>query len=84
MSQPLAGVCVLDFSTLLPGPLAIDLPVQSALAQYTAPGTRRLVGTETCSAVLAMKWPIFEFPQGAVGGVTADPHGVPSAGPPAS
>jgi len=22
MSQPLAGVCVLDFSTLLPGPLA--------------------------------------------------------------
>src|SRR5580692_11361507 len=39
-------------ASLLPG-FWIDLPVQSAPAQYTAPGMRRFVGTETISAVFA-------------------------------
>src|SRR5215469_16745368 len=38
--------------------------LQSASAQYTAPGTRRLVGTETTSAVFARNLPIVEFPHG--------------------
>src|SRR6266404_7962623 len=60
----------------------IDLPAQSAPAQYTAPGTRRAVGRETCSAVFAMFWPIAELPHGAV---PPPVHaGLPSAGPPAS
>src|SRR5882672_1927518 len=68
--------------SLLPGPLRIDLPAQSAPAQYTAPGTRRAVGRETCSAVFAMFWPIAELPHGAV---PPPVHaGLPSAGPPAS
>src|SRR5258705_10729027 len=60
----------------------IDLPAQSAPAQYTAPGMRRSVGRETCSAVFAMFWPIAELPHGAV---PPPVHaGLPSAGPPAS
>ena len=35
--------------SLLAGPLAIDLPVQSAPAHYTAPGTRRLGGSGLAS-----------------------------------
>ncbi len=53
--------------------------LQSASAQYTAPGTRRFVGTGTCSAVFAMFAAMVEFPHGAV-----VPVQVPSAGPPAS
>src|SRR5215470_13806368 len=64
------------------GPLAIDSALQSALAQYTAPGTRSAGGRLTCSAVLAMNWPIEELPHGAVPPpVQAE---LPSAGPPAS
>src|ERR1700756_769457 len=48
------------------GPVAIEDPVQSALAQYTAPGTRNAGGTGTCSAVFAIKLPIAELPHGAV------------------
>src|ERR1700730_6044551 len=66
-------------ASLLPGPLAIDLPPQSAPAQYTAPGTRRATGTETCSAVLAMFAAIVALPPGAVEEVQAR-----LAGPPAS
>src|ERR1700730_8696794 len=40
--------------SLLPGPAAIEWPLQSAPAQYTAPGTRRGTGTETYSAVFAI------------------------------
>src|SRR5437016_5040978 len=68
--------------SLLPAPAAIEWPVQSAPAQYTAPGTRRAAGRETCSAVFAMFWPIAELPHGAV---PPPVHaGLPSAGPPAS
>src|ERR1700726_4340811 len=42
----------------------IDLPAQSAPAQYTAPGTRRLVGTEIVSAVLARFLAIVDVPHG--------------------
>src|SRR5882672_11417833 len=58
----------------LPAPVAIDAPEQSALAQYTAPGTRRLLGRWTVSSVLARPAATVEVP----------PPGVPSAGPPAS
>ena len=34
-------------------PVAIDLPAQSAVAQYTAPGMRSGVGRETCSTEFA-------------------------------
>src|SRR6516164_7662069 len=68
--------------SLLPGPFAIDLPVQSAFAQYTAPGTRRLVGTEMTSAVFASMLPMLEEPHG--GDPAAPQSGEPSAGPPAS
>jgi hypothetical protein len=68
---------------LVPG-VAIENPVQSAVVQYTAPGTCRAVGTDTVSKVFAMFPAIVELPHGAVGGLTALPHGVPSAGPPAS
>src|SRR3979411_3135645 len=34
-------------------PLRIEWPVQSALLQYTAPGTRSAVGSDTVSNVLA-------------------------------
>src|SRR5882724_13573467 len=51
---PVVGLVV----QLLGGSLALrgqtDLPVQSALAQYTEPGTRRATGTETRSAVSAI------------------------------
>src|SRR6202171_1673093 len=67
-------------AALLPGPFLIEAPVQSAVAQYTAPGTRRFVGRWNVSAVLAKFPPIAE--QGG-GGVT--PAGVvQSAAPPAS
>src|SRR4030081_1655170 len=49
-----AEVVQLLGGSLLPAPAAIEWPVQSAPAQYTAPGTRNATGTETCSAVLAM------------------------------
>src|SRR4029077_6417486 len=48
------------------GPVAMDTPVQSAVAQYTAPGTRRAAGTPTCSAVFAMRLAMVELPHGAV------------------
>src|ERR1700758_987468 len=55
---------------------------QSAVMQYHAPGTRRLVGTGMTSAVFAMFAAMVEFPHG---GFPALPHdGLPSAGPPAS
>src|ERR1700722_4495975 len=50
--------------SLLLGPFWMDLPPQSAPLQYTDPGTRRLVGTETISAVLARYLPIVEVPHG--------------------
>src|SRR6266404_2862242 len=82
---PVVGLIVHELgASLLPGPLAIEWPLQSAPAQYTAPGTRRAVGTDTVSKVLARFPAIVELPQGALGGVTALPHGVPSAGPPES
>ena len=78
----LGGSLLLLPPAVLPGS---PLPVQSAVAQYTAPGTRRATGTETVSTVFAMLPAMTELPHGAVGrGVTALPHGVPSAGPPAS
>ncbi|HSS24112.1 MAG TPA: hypothetical protein VLL82_06860 [Mycobacterium sp.] len=58
--------------------------LQSASAQYTAPGTRRATGTETCSAVLAIMLAIAEFPQGALPACAPVHAGLPSAGPPAS
>ena len=76
---PVESVLQTAGGSLEPGPFAIDFPVQSAVAQYTAPGTRRAVGTEIVSAVLAMKCPISEFPQGALCVVAVAPHGVPSA-----
>src|SRR5690348_7899333 len=56
--EPLVG------GALVPGPFRIEYPVQSALPQYTAPGTRSGVGTEICSAVLARNLPMVEVPQG--------------------
>ena len=64
---------------LLPAPAVIEWPLQSAPAQYTAPGTRSAAGTDTVSKVFAMFAAIVELPQGAL-----DPPHVPSAGPPAS
>src|SRR4029077_15281367 len=81
---PVESVLQTAGGSLEPGPSAIDFPEQSADAQYTAPGTRKAVGTEIVSAVLAMKCPILEFPQGGLCVLAAAPHGVPSAGPPAS
>src|SRR6516162_4656790 len=52
-------------ASLLPGPAAIEWPVQSAPEQYTAPGTRSATGTETCSAVFAILAAIAELPHGA-------------------
>src|ERR1700686_4636719 len=40
-------------AALLAGPFLIEAPVQSAVAQYTAPGTRRFVGRWNVSAVFA-------------------------------
>src|SRR5215469_18765939 len=60
---PLVVVQMLGGSLVLE-PFRIDLPVQSAVAQYTAPGTRRLVGTDTISTVFARYLPMVEFPQG--------------------
>ena len=48
-----SGVVQALGGSLLAGPLAIDLPEQSAPLQYTAPGTLKFVGRETCSTVLA-------------------------------
>src|SRR5215469_1187647 len=81
--QVVAPVVALMLQTLggllLPGPAVIEWPVQSALLQYTAPGTRSAVGTDTVSNVFAMWLAMFEFLQGAELAVQ-----VPSAGPPAS
>src|SRR5882762_10436915 len=55
--------------------------VQSATAQYLAPGTRRLVGTGICSAVFAIFPPMTEFPHTVP---VVPPHVEPSEGPPAS
>src|SRR5438046_478208 len=79
---PVESVVQIAGGSLEPGPSAIDFPEQSAEAQYTAPGTRRAVGTEIVSAVLAMKCPILEFPQGALCELAVAPHVVPTAGPP--
>src|SRR5437868_4651240 len=77
---PVVGLIVQALgASLLPAPAAIEWPVQSASAQYTAPGTRRAAGTDTVSKVLAMFAAIAELLQGAVVEVQ-----VPSAGPPAS
>src|SRR5258705_9685906 len=54
--------------SLLPAPPAIDLPVQSAPAQYTAPGTRKGVGTETFSAGFALFPPNLGVPHGTLAG----------------
>jgi hypothetical protein len=70
--------------SLVPGPAAIEWPVQSAPAQYTAPGTRKATGTETCSAVFASIEAIAELPQGALPACAPVHAGLPSAGPPAS
>src|SRR6266853_2650418 len=69
---------------LLPAPAAIEWPVQSAPEQYTAPGTRRATGTETCSAVFAIIEAIAEAPHGALPACAPVHAGLPSAGPPAS
>src|SRR5882672_1457332 len=71
---------VVQVASLLAGPAVTDLPVQSAVAQYTAPGTRTLSATETRSNVFARLAPMVELPQGEVPEHDADP----SAGPPAS
>lgn len=82
---PVVGLVVQELgASLLLGPFLIDLLVQSAVAQYTAPGTRKFVGTDTCSTVFAIMLAMAEVPHGAVGGVALLPHSVPSAGPPAS
>jgi len=41
MSQPLAGVCVLDFSTLLPGPLATLLLAEAGGRNHQDRAPRR-------------------------------------------
>src|SRR2546429_3362155 len=59
-----------------------DLPVQSALAQYTEPGTRWAMGSDTRSAVFAIMAAMLELLHGKV---PLAPHdGLLSAGPPAS
>src|SRR5579864_2851485 len=68
-----------------PGTSGNGASPQSEVAQYQAPGTRKAVGRGTCSIVFAnLSAKPFAGAQGAVGGVTAVPQGVPSAGPPAS
>src|ERR1700738_807865 len=67
---------------LLDGPFAIEKPLQSALSQYTAPGTRRSSGSGTVSIVLAR---CFEITAAGLhlGKSTPVPHDFePSAGPP--
>src|SRR6184192_2329487 len=82
--ERLVGLIVQLLGAALVAGVAIENPVQSAVVQYTAPGTCSACGTDTVSKVFAMLAAIAELPQGAVGGLTALPHGVPSAGPPAS
>src|SRR5207249_9952046 len=78
---PVVGLVVQLLGGSLLG-VRIDLPGQSALAQYTEPGTRRATGTDTRSAVLAIMAAMFELLHGKV---PPAPHaGLPSAGPPAS
>src|ERR1700730_13684872 len=65
----------------------IDLPVQSALAQYSAPGTRRAVGSEIVSTVLARFLALVDVPRAAEPAHGCEPPQVvsdPSAGPPTS
>ena len=88
---PVVGLIVQALAgALVPG-VAIENPVQSAVVQYTAPGTCSAVGTDTVSKVFARFKAIAEFPHGAVpagalavGFTLEAAHGVPSAGPPAS
>src|SRR5882724_7009733 len=70
-TRPVDGV-----AELLAGPFAIENPVQSALSQYTAPGTRRLVGRWAVadSSVFANAAAMVELPAPVV----------PSTGPPES
>src|SRR5450755_4138517 len=91
VGAPQVAAPVTEFAQLLASlvlGVATDFPVQSAPAerpQYTAPGTRSSLGTEICSTVFAKYLDMLEVDEhGAVGGVTALPHGVPSAGPPES
>src|SRR5437764_9157228 len=52
---PVVGLIVQALgASLLPGPLRTDLPVQSALLQYHAPGTRRPAGTDSAAKGVAM------------------------------
>src|SRR5207237_8380724 len=81
---PVVGLIVQLLGAALVAGVAIANPVPSAVLQYTAPGPCSACGTDTVSKVFAMLAAIVELPQGAVGGLTALPHGVPSAGPPAS
>src|SRR6267143_3624933 len=62
-------------------PLTLSPAGQSADAQYLAPGTRRVVGTEICSAVFARFPAMLEFPHTVP---VVPPHVEPSDGPPAS
>src|SRR3989440_47305 len=78
---PVVGLVVQLLGGSLTG-FRIDLPVQSALAQYTEPGTRWATGTDTRSAVFAIMAAMLELLHGKV---PLAPHdGLPSAGPPAS
>src|SRR6266436_4180889 len=54
-------------AALLPGPFLIEKPVQSALPQYTAPGTRSAGGTWNVSPVCAR---FAAIPEHGGGGVT--------------
>src|SRR6266436_633860 len=69
--RPVDGLAALEV-----GPLWIENPVQSALSQYTAPGTRRLGGRWAVgdSSVFANAAAMVELP----------PPVVPSTGPPES
>src|SRR2546429_9663355 len=62
------------------GPVAIEEPVQSALEQYTAPGTDKLLGRGVNSYVFARLAPMVELPHSGTPGWPQ--VGEPSAGPP--
>ena len=61
------------------GPAVIELPMQSAPAQYTAPGTRNASGSELDSLVPARYAAVVEH-----GSFAAVAIGEQSSGPPAS
>src|SRR5437660_11636663 len=64
---PVVGLIVQALgASLVPGPLRIELPVQSAWLQWSAPATRRAAGTGTVTKVFAMLAAMAALLQGAV------------------